>query len=85
MLLLHSFARDFAPTDAFSETFRAELAQQMEGAGCGRSRPHSSQSFERCYRARSQGRSCLVSPGCRMEPLCSSGNSHLRGGGRGAL
>jgi len=32
VLLLHSFARDFAPTDAFSETFRTELAQQMGGA-----------------------------------------------------
>jgi signal transduction histidine kinase len=32
VLLLHSFGRDFAPFDTFSETFRTELAQQMNGA-----------------------------------------------------
>jgi len=32
VLLLHSFGRDFAPFDGFSETFRTELAKQMGGA-----------------------------------------------------
>ncbi len=31
VLLLHSFGRDYAPFDSFSETFRTTLAQQMHG------------------------------------------------------
>jgi signal transduction histidine kinase len=32
VLLLHSFGRDFAPFDAFSASFRSELAQRLGGA-----------------------------------------------------